>query len=441
MSSEIKGQRGFHGTRIARWAGIVAMVALAAVAIHFFTKDSSTTTKSDPRAGDKNEADKGPSRVSTDSAAQIVSLAPEMVRKYGIRIGTVQRRKLVSQITAPARVAFNSEAMAVIGTPVQGRVVQVMVRAGDHVKAGAMLAEIESAELGEAQSEYLQRHAAVRTAQAAIQPLTEIYERVKKLYDENQLIGINQVQQHELELKKAAGTLTTAQASLVAAENKLHLFGMNDDAISNLLKSGKAMPRYALRSPLAGEVIERLINLGELVKPEREKLFVVADTSILWVWADVPENRASEVAIGCPARITLAPAGETSFAGSVSYVAPRIDDPTRSLGVRIEVKSDPAIRPGMFVQARIVGKSSADATEAVVSVPEAAIQMINGNAAVFLPASGIAHAFQPRLVSAGNYVDGMVAINSGLEEGERIVIVGSAILKAELLKSIAKDED
>jgi cobalt-zinc-cadmium efflux system membrane fusion protein len=137
----------------------------------------------------------------------------------------------------------------------------------------------------------------------------------------------------------------------------------------------------------------------------------------------------------------LAAAGERSFAGVVSYMASTIDDATRSLRVRIAVKSDPALRPGTFAQAEINGKRSSENVEPIVAVPEAAVQTVNGSTAVFLPASDHSNAFQPRPVNTGCYVDGMVGIVSGLEEGERVVTAGSAILKAELLKSSAKDED
>jgi hypothetical protein len=60
---------------------------------------------------------------------------------------------------------------------------------------------------------------------------------------------------------------------------------------------------------------------------------------------------------------------------------------------------------------------------------------------VFLPVKDSPNSFQARLVSTGNYVDGMAGIISGLEAGERVVTSGSAILKAELLKATAKDED
>jgi cobalt-zinc-cadmium efflux system membrane fusion protein len=342
---------------------------------------------------------------------------------------------------APARVAFNSEATAVIGTPVQGRVVDVMVRAGDRVQQGAALLEIESTELGEAQSDYVQRETAVRTAQAAIRPLTEIFERIKKLQEESKLIGITDVQERELDLKRAEGALATAQAAMTAAANKLHLLGMNDQAIHELLKSGKVTPRYVVRSPLSGEVIERSVNLGELVKPEREKLFVVADTSTLWVWADVPESRVPEVAIGATAEIVLATGVEQKFSGVISHLAPSVDSETRSLRVRIDVKSDPVLRPGMFAEVKFNGKPAGDTAEAMLIVPQSAIQTFQGNPAVFVPVVGELNSFQSRKVSVGACADGFACVISGLEEGEKIVTAGGPILKADLLKSSAKDED
>jgi membrane fusion protein, heavy metal efflux system len=431
----------------ARWrrAAIVsgAIIALATMAVFGYRLWNEPASRSVPSAGQSAGNMDSPANVdiAANASPQVVTLSPESIRKYGLRIGTAAKRTLISRIVAPARVAFNSEATAVIGVPVQGRAIEIRARAGDRVEAGAVLMQIESTELGEAQSDYLQRQTAATTARTTIKPLSEIYVRVKKLYDDNQLIGITEVQERELDLHKAEGTLATAEAAVTAARNKLRLLGMDDRAIALMDRTGQVSSRYIVRSPLAGEVVERQVNLGELVKPDRDKLFVVADTNTLWVWADVPESRASEVAVGCPARVTLTAAGERSFAGVVSYVGSSIDDATRSLRVRIAVKSDPAMRSGMFAQAEINGKASSEDTEQIVAVPEAAVQTVNGSTAVFLPASDRSNAFQPRPVSTGCYVDGMVGIVSGLEEGERVVTAGSAILKAELLKSSAKDED
>ncbi len=441
MDSENNVARWSRASRIVQGIGIVALVGLAAAAIYFWSEDSSTAKRSGDSSQPTNDPDKERAESNKDSGSQVVRLSPEMARKYGLRTDIARKRRLVCEVDAPARIAFNSEATAVIGTPVQGRVVDVMVRQGDHVEAGAVLAEIESAELGEAESDYLQRQAAARTAKGAIQPLAEIFERIKKLHVENKLIGITEVQERELDLKKAEGALANAQAAVDAAATKLRLLGMTDEGIYALLKSGKVMPRYAFRSPLAGEVIERWVNLGELVKPDREKLFVVADTRTLWVLADVPEARAAEVGLGCTAQVKLSTVGDQSFIGVVSNVSPSIDEPTRSLRVRIELKSSPELRPGMFAQATIHGKSSSETAEPVLAVPGTAVQTINGSPAVFTPDNKDPGAFQVRVVRIGKDVNGMVTIASGLEQGESVVTGGSAILKAELLKSSAKDED
>jgi membrane fusion protein, heavy metal efflux system len=427
--------------RAARGAGAVLVLGLAAGAIYYLPRDSTEKREAGrPEPGQTEPAGNTPDGAK-DPSTQVVKLSPESVRKYGIRIGTVRKRKLVSEIVAPARVAFNSEATAVIGTPVQGRVIEVMVRAGDRVDQGAALLELESTELGEAQTDYIQRQTAVRTAQGAIRPLTEIFERIKKLHDESKLIGITDVQERELELKKAEGALANAQAAVTAAANKLHLLGMNDEAIYALLKSGKVTPRYVVRTPLSGEVIERSVNLGELVKPEREKLFVVADTSVFWVWADVPEARVPEVASGAAAEIVLATGVEQKFSGVISHLAPSIDPETRSLRVRIDVKSDPALRPGMFAEVRLSGKPAGDTAEAMLIVPQSAIQTVEGGTAVFMPVQGELNSFQARKVSLGACADGFACVISGLGEGERIITAGGPILKADLLKGSAKDED
>ena len=172
--------------RAARGTASVLILSLASGAVYCLTRDSSTNPPGRPELGQSEPIENKPDRAK-DLSSQVVKLSPESMRKYGIRIGTVRKRKLVSEIIAPARVAFNSEATAVIGSPVQGRVVDVKVRAGDRVEQGAALLEIESTELGETQSDYIQRQTNVRTAQAAIRPLTEIFERIKKLHEESKL--------------------------------------------------------------------------------------------------------------------------------------------------------------------------------------------------------------------------------------------------------------
>jgi cobalt-zinc-cadmium efflux system membrane fusion protein len=415
--------------RVAALTALLFAVATGGVALG----DKDDVPSKPAPAGEATKDEKEPEQV---------KLPPEAVRKYGIRIGVAKKRKLTSHLVAPARLSFNTEAMAVIGAAVQGRVVEVKVRAGEPVKKGDELLVVESPELGEAQSDLLQKRTAVITAEGAVEPAKSAFDRAKALFDQNQGISLTDLQKREVEHKGAQNALLTARAAAAAAENKLTLLGMDQASIEQLIKTSKINPQYVVRSPLKGTVVERTVNLGELVTPEREKLLVVADTSMLWAVVDVPEARLREVTKESKVTIVVQAAGERTFDGTVSHIAPSVDEATRSIKVRVELKGDPSFKPGMFAQADITSKAKGDSGEdEVLAVPDGAIQTVNGSTAVFLPVKGEENTFVMRPVSTGSTLSGMVSIVSGLNEGERIVTVGTFILKADLLKASAKDED
>ncbi|HMO87216.1 MAG TPA: efflux RND transporter periplasmic adaptor subunit, partial [Lacipirellulaceae bacterium] len=124
--------------------------------------------------------------------ADEVKLTAEAVRRSGIRVATAKSQALTATITAPARVAYNAEAVAHVGSQVNGRIIELPVRIGDVVKKGDVLAVIDSAELGAAQSEYLQRRTAVETARATIELAKSAYDRAQQLYDQTQGISLTE---------------------------------------------------------------------------------------------------------------------------------------------------------------------------------------------------------------------------------------------------------
>lgn len=371
-----------------------------------------------------------------------VKLSPEAIKRYGIGTGTAKKTKLVSHVTAPARLSFNGLATAVVGSSVQGRVIDLKVAVGDVVKKGDELLVVESPELGEAQSDYLQKRTAVLAAAPAIDAAKSAYERAKSLYESSQGIALTELQKREVEYKTAQSTGLTAEAVSKTAGSKLRLLGMDPHSVEQLVKSGEINPRYTLRSPMDGTVTERFVTPGELVKPEREKLIVVVDMTTLWVLADVPEARLKEVKVGCKASVTVPAAGDQSFDGNVSKIALSVDPATRTVRVQIDLKSDPALKPGMFAVADISNRLSGDnGEETVLAVPASAVQIIDGSTTVFVPVKGEEGTFGKRLVSTGNTAGGMVSIISGLDDGERVVTAGTSILKAEVGKSSSKDND
>lgn len=368
-----------------------------------------------------------------------VVLTPQAISQYGIKVEPAQLRTLQPTFLAPARIAFDAEAMAHVGSPVRGRAVQIDVRLGDSVQAGQPLLVIESPELGEAQADLLQRQLTALTSGPATELAKASWERAKNLLEQSQGISLTEVQRREAEYRVAAASQKAAQAAAIAAENRLQLLGMNQEAIALLTKSGEIVPRYTVRSSIDGVVVQREVTLGELVSPDRESLMVIADTRKLWVLADVPESKLSGLDRGTKARVFIN--SETTLEGSVTFVSPIVDPATRTAQVRIEVpattKGGVTLRPGMFAQVEFEHASD---SKPVIAVPAEAIQTVEGDPAVFIPVEGEPNTFAKRAVTIGKPIGGFVPVLSGLAEGESFVSSGTFILKAELGKAGASHE-
>lgn len=386
-----------------------------------------------------------------DRFGQIV-IQPAAVKAFGVKLDTAALRTLVPSFTAPARVAYNTERMAHIGSAVVGRVTSLPARQGDLVQAGDPLLVVDSPELGEAQSEYVQKRTMAQAAAPIVELTRSAAERARKLYDESEGISLTEVQKRLAEQQSAESALLNARAAMTGASNRLQLLGMTDAEIQALGETGTITPRYTVRAPIAGRVIRRDVTLGELVRPDRDSLLVVAGTDRLWVLVDVPEMRLKDVAVGSTARITVAAFPGEAFEGAVSFISADLNEATRTAQVRVEVdNAKGTLRPGLFARAEITG-ASGGAVGGVVSgtgggvgagvlaVPESAIQMVEGKPVVFVPFPEKPNTFLKRPVTVGEAVGGMLPVFYGLREGEPIVIAATFILKAELGKSSAKHE-
>ena len=377
-----------------------------------------------------------------DAHADEVTLTSDAIDRYGIKIETASLYRLRPSFVAPARVAFNAEAIAHVGSTLPGRVVELAVRLGDVVTKGDLLLVVESPQLGEAQSDYLQKLIAAQTTIATVDLAKNALDRAKRLYDENRGIALDEVQKREGEFKVAQASLRTAESTAVAAENKLHVLGMTQEAVGAVKASGEVNPRFPIVAPISGEVVEREVTLGELVNPEREKLLVLANVEILWVLADVPEAHLPELAQGAKAWINAGSLDPHKHEGHISYVAPMIDPHTRTVSVRVAVEcEDRSLKPGMFVEVEISTTDRNNPEPApVVAVPGIAVQTVEGETSVFVPVQGEENTFAKRAVSVGKAVAGLVPVYRGLVEGEAYVASGSFLLKADLGKATAEHQ-
>lgn len=364
-----------------------------------------------------------------------VTLTEEAIKLFKLKIETVRRKKLIPKITAPARVTFNANRLAHVGSSVSGRVKEIRYQIGDRVKEGDVLLVVESPELGTLQSEFLQKRIEVQVAEISVEVAKVEYQRGQKLIEGK---GISQAKflQAEGKFKVAKGSLLTAKSTVQALESRLKIFGITKAQIEVLIRTEQIFLDYNILAPLSGEIITREATLGEVVKPDDHALMVIADLASVWVIASVPELKTPVVKAGAMAYYDAQFIGEEDLIGTVTYIAPALDERTRTGQVRIEVpNTHNRLRPGMFGTAMIEEtRDDMHSSSAMLSVPESAMFTVGDGPAVFVPSENEEYTFEKRAVTIGPVIGGNVTVLSGLKEGERYVAKGGFILKAELGK-------
>lgn len=365
-----------------------------------------------------------------------VQLTAEAIQANGIRLESAGQHPIGEILSVPGRVSFNTEAMAHVGTPVTGRVAEVRVKLGDEVAKGDVLFVIDSPSLGEAQSDYLQKLNQVKVAESALGVARTASERAKRLLD-SKGISLAEYQKRDGELKASEGELLMAQTARIAAENNLHLWGFDASQVNQLVKTGEINPRYIVRAPIPGRVIEREATLGEMVGPDRDALLILANMEILWVLANVPEHQVHKIIVGSSAVITLDAVPDMSYTGKITYISPSLDASTRTATVRTEVRDGHTpLKPGMFAKVRLnaAGPAGGATAPMALAVPIGSVQNVEGAPSVFVEVDNEPNTFVKQNVEVGPPINGMVPILSGLEEGKRFVSNGAFILKAQLAK-------
>lgn len=392
-----------------------------------------------------------------DASAHVdeVRLTAEALAAYGVRTAAVERRVLAGQISAPARLGFNQEAMAHVAALLPGRIDRIHARVGDRVAAGDVLVTVRSPELGQLQADFLAALSAAQAARPAVDLARDGAERARALLESAGGITQTAVQEREATLAQARRELDAAEARVAGAANALRLHGVGDGAIEEIRQSQRVAPLFEVTAPIAGEVIEKHATPGELVgprlDPDQEPLLVLADLSTVWAGIDVPEARVGAIGVGSPVTLALPALAGREIHGRVAYVDPRVEAGSRSVRLRMEVdNANGELRPGMFAEAR-VGPRPSDAgggdggdggdgagDAGVLAVPASAVLRVEGEDSVFVPVEGEPNTFARRAVSVGPRSGDLVPVIAGLREGEQVVVSGAFILKADLGKAGAE---
>jgi cobalt-zinc-cadmium efflux system membrane fusion protein len=356
----------------------------------------------------------GHDHAAHDEGARIV-LSERDRNDAGIRLAQAGPGHLDLTTRLLGEVCVNGERLAHVVPPVSGVVRDVHVSIGDDVSAGDLLAVIASRELAEARGQFL--NARGRRELALIE-----FERQEELWKREIM-----AEQDYLDAKQA---LLEADIELQTAEQTLHALGVEDEELARLTMTHEpgALTRLELRAPISGTIIEMHMVRGEVVGEDSDVL-LIADLSTAWIDLDVPQADLSAVYEGQPVTISASTIGIPDATGVVSFVAPIIDEETRTALARIEISNETGEwRPGLFVTADV----SFDRLEVSLLVPKDAVQSLEGEPVVFVPEEG---GFESVPVTLGHSTSTHTEIVSGLSQGQEYVIEGAYALKAEIVTS------
>jgi len=323
----------------------------------------------------------------------------------------VESRPGGEQITLLGELEVDQRAYAEVGVPVAARVTRLLVNAGDSVRQSQALAELTSPELGKARADYLSAEARVTLADAAL-------ERKRGLATEN-IVPLREVQEAESQAAEARASLRSARAAVGA-------FGVQaptedaDGALSSV---------FVLSSPVNGTVIERAALVGQMLDPAMPA-FRIGELSTLWLTVHAFERDAVRIENGVAARLAFPALPGQDFRGTVAVVGRHVERDSRTVPVRIDVRNiGNVLRPGMSATAALPVGGSGDP---ILTVPVAAVQRVRNEWCVFLPQD--ASTFAIRRIGRGRDLAGEVEVLSGLRAGERIVVDGAFLLKAQAEK-------
>ena len=347
---------------------------------------------------------------------QYVKLNEAQLKANGLAIETAAKANFVTALALPGQLVLSTDREARISSPVLGTVRSAPIQIGSKVRAGDLLATIESAQLSDASARFLSARERFALSQS-------VFTREKSLWEKK--ISAEQ------DYLAARGALAEARIEVQSAQQSLMSLGLSEKSAREL-KAGSHLAKFSLRAPISGTLLSKDLTIGEAVDSEKP-LFRIADLSVLWIDLAIPVSELASVRVGQSVWVRNKSGQKTQ--GSVIFVQPELDPASRSGSVRVQINNSQGDwRSGEFVDASIqMGEP-----KLVVSVPQSAILMIENEPSVFVEgAAGLT----PRAVVLGSRSGDRQEILNGLSEGERFATGNVFVLKADLGKSEAAHDD
>ena len=349
-------------------------------------------------------------------------------------------------VRAPATVFAREQAN--INSRVTAPIRKLLVRKGDSVAAGQVLAQLENRDFlaqrdeaaagvtdaeanlkrvtsGTLPSDIERARGQAAGADASLNQAQKFYDRRKQLFDQG-AIPQRDVQLSETELAQAKANSEVSRKTL----DLLQTQSREQDILMAKSKLEQARARLSLiktqlefaeiRSPFAGTITEQFMYPGDMAKPDAP-IFTVMDLGVAVARAQLPEGEAAGVRSGAPCTFTPADGGGASFDGRISIVNQAVDPARRTIETWCEIaNAKRTLRSGAFGQVQIVTGTAAGS----VIVPVAAVQFVEGARKGIVMIAGSKGTAEKKDVETGEVFDGKVQIKSGISAGDAVIVEG-----------------
>jgi cobalt-zinc-cadmium efflux system membrane fusion protein len=311
----------------------------------------------------------------------------------------------------PGSIEVKQNLLARIGSPVQGRIIEIKGELGKTVKQGDVLAVINSTELAKQQLAY------IKSVQM-VELKTKAFERAVLLFDAD-VVSEAQKLQRKTEL-------SAAKADMEASKDQLFVMGMTIDEIEAIQSEIQIDATTNIVAKIDGKIIKKNVNVGQVVDPT-EDIFTIAMLSEVWGVAQVPERQIGFLKEGDDLLIDVPAYEDKSVEGKITYLGDIVDPVTRTVTIRTEIdNAHGLLKPDMLITMKVSGKSIEK-----VGVPINAIVSIDDIPNIFVKTGE--KKFLMRPVTLGVKNKDAVHIDDGLLEGEEVVIDGAFHLNNERL--------
>jgi membrane fusion protein, heavy metal efflux system len=400
-------------TLATRIAGVVALLGLAGMQLGCWPGASAVTAPP-------------PAEPSTKIADTVRVTEDQM---HQLHVVPVEPFAFRNQKPAIGQIAFNEDRSTVVVTPFSGRVTRVIGKIGDDIKRGDPLFEIDSPEVVQAQTDLIAALQALQKAKSQLGLTKRVLDRQMSLLS-GRATSQREADQANADYAAAESDVTTAEGALHAARNRLRvIIGRDQAEVDRLERERVVNPLITINAPLDGTIIARKIGPGQYVRADAgEQLYAIADLSVMWLKANVPEVDIPLVRVGQEVEVRVTALPDRMFRARVTAIGAASDAATRRVVVRSEIPNpDGALRAEMFASFKIATGDGENA----LAVPVDAVIWEGEQAVVWVERENEPKLFERRQVRTGLEQNGRLMVRSGLKGGERVVARGAIFIDNE----------